>query len=401
MLIHLLRMRLGFFKNQTKGLYGRYIDVGFLLALLFAPALFQAPTLVAYPLLAFFDHPFDTWRNLVPLLAWLGLSVVWARIHRSFIRGGQLAQFVRTLPLSALELRLVDLAMLVVGMLILAAPVGVAAWHALHAGDTAGADGRFWFYLVLLTMLSLSLARDVVYGSVRHARLVQLLAIFVLLSPAASSSLLRHELVLCALAAALGASMVSARHDTQPAGHAHLAWMEKFARCPTLVFLLSNFRRFFSTQWHDSVSRMGWAILPLAFSWWMILEVGKHKDAALFVHFALGCFTGILAGCYRPLLDGRSRMTAYARSIGYGERMLALADHVLVIVLASFLLLPWLSLFAAKTTLFSGGYLLKLFVFYTALLVLLGTPWIQLHKRSVIVKFAVATLGMLIAGTLL
>lgn len=401
MLIHLLRMRLGFFKNQTKRLYDRYIDVCFLLALLFAPALFQAPTLVAYPLLAFFDHPFDTWRNLVPLLAWLGLSVVWARIHRNFIRGGQLAQFVRTLPVSALELRLVDLAILMVGMLIFAAPVGVAAWHALHAGDAAGADGRFWFYLVLLTMLSLSLARDVVYGSVRHARLVQLLAVCVLLSPAASSSLLRHELVLCALAAALGASMVSARHDTQPAGHAHLAWMEKFAWCPPLVFLLNNFRRFFRTQWHDSVSRMVWAMLPLAFSWWMILEVGKQHDAAMFVNFALGCFTGILAGCYRSLLDGRSSLTAYARSIGYGERILALADHVLVLVLASFLLLPWLSLFAAKTTLFSGSYLLKLFVFYTALLVLLGTPCIQLHKRSVIVKFAVATLGMLIAGTLL
>ncbi|UVW28862.1 hypothetical protein [Massilia sp. H6] len=401
MLIHLLRMRLGFFKNQTRGLYERYIDVGFLLALLFAPALFQAPSLVAYPLLAFFDHPFDTWRNLVPLLAWLGLSVVWARIHRHFIRGGQLAQFVHTMPLSELELRLVDLAILMVGMFIFAVPVGFAAWTAFDAGPAAGADGRFWFYLVLLAMLSLSLARDVVYGSVRHVRLVQLLAICVLLSPAASSSVLRAELVLCVLAAALGASMVSARHDTPPAAHACLAWMEKFTWCPPLVFLLNNFRRFLTTQWHDSVSRVLWAILPLAFSWWMIVKVGKHHDAALFVHAALGCFSGILAGCYRPLLDGRSRLTAYARSIGYGERMLALADHLLVLVLASFLLLPWLALFAAKTTLFSGGYLLKLVVFYTALLVLLGTPWIQLHKRSVIVKFAGATLGMLIAGTLL
>ena len=401
MMIHLLRMRLGFFKNQTKGLYDRYIDVCFLLALLFAPALFQAPTLLAYPLLAFFDHPVDIWRNLVPLLAWLGLSVVWARIHRNFIRGGQLAQFVRTLPVSALELWLVDLAMLAVGMLIFAAPVGVAAWTALHAGHAAGADGRFWFYLVVLTMLSLSLARDVVYGSVRHARLVQLLAVLVLLSPAASSSVLRHELVLCALAAALAASMVRARHETQPAKNTYLAWMENFARHPQLVFLLNNLRRFLTTQWHDSVSRILWAILPLAFSWWMIVSVGKQDDAAMFVHFALGCFTGILAGSYRPLLDGRSRLTAYARSIGYGERMLAIADHVLVLLLASALLLPWLLLFAVNTVLFSGIYLLKLFVFYTALLVLLGTPWIQLHKRSVIVKFAGATIGMLIAGTLL
>lgn len=401
MMLHLLRMRLSFFRNQTKGLYDRYLDVCFLLALLFAPALIQTPTLIASPILAFFEHPFATWRNLVPLLTWLGLAVVWARIHRGFIRGGQLARFVRSLSISELELRLVDVAMLVLGMAIFAAPIAIAAWTALHAEQAAGADGRFWFYLPLLAILPLSLARGIVYGGLRRDRLILLLTLFVLLSPAALSTVARHELVLCILSATLAAGMVRRRQEPENGGSTHLAWLEKFAWCAPVVFLLSNFRRFLNIQWHDSVARMLWSILPLAFSWWMIDSVGKMNDAPMFVHFALGSFTGILAGSYRPLLDSRAVLTNYARSFGYGERILVIADHILVLTLATVLLAPWLLLLATKPELFSGIQLVALFVFYTGLLVLLGSPWVQLHKRTAIVKFAIAALGMLIAGKLL
>lgn len=401
MMMHLLRIRLGFFRNQTKGLYNRYIDVCFLLALLFAPALIQTPALVAYPILAFFEHPLDIARNLVPLLTWMGLSIVWATMHRPFIQGGQLAQFVRSLSISEGALRLADIAMLVAGMAIFAVPVAVAIWTALQAEQSAGADGRFWFYLPLLAMLTLSLAREAVYGAAPRVRQIQLLTLFVLLSPPALAAVVRHELVLCLLSAALAASLFRARKKPGTVGSPFLHWLEKLGGYPPLVFLLTNFRRFLHTQWHDSVSRILWSIMPLAFSWWMIHVVGKQGDAPMFVHFALGCFIGILSGSYRALLGGRLLLTTYARSIGHGVRALALADHVLMVTLAASILVPWLLLFALNTDLFSGLYLVKLFVFYTTLLVLLGMPWVQLHQRTVFVKFAIATLGMLIAGTLL
>lgn len=397
MMFPLLQMRVRFFRVQTRSLYERYLDAGFLFALLFAPALSQAPALVLRPVLIFLEAP-SAWREPAPVLIWLALAAVWARIHRGFIQGGQLAGFVRSLPIPGMRLRLVDLAMLAMGMSVFFLPLAFGAWEALRSDQAAGAGGRFWLCLALLALLTLSLARDLVYGAHARSRYVHLLAVAALLSPPVLHPVLGKAWVLCALSACLAANLVLARVDTARGARARLAWLEKLAWCPPLVLLFTTVRRFLRTQWHDSMARILWACLPLAFCWWMLEVVGKREDAQLFTHAALGGFTGILAGCYRSLLDGRAALSAYARSMAHGERILALCDHVLVVSIAAAILLPWLGLFEGGPT---GASTLALFCFYGALLVLLGSRRIQLHKRSAILIACLAAAGMFTGGSLL
>ncbi|MBQ5949754.1 hypothetical protein [Massilia sp. ST3] len=387
----LLRLRARFFASETKGLYQRYADACLPLFLLCAPALPEVAALAARPVLALGGPP-GAWRDPAPLLAWCALALVWARIHRGFVDGGPLAGFTRSLPLSGFQQRLVDLALLVLAMSVFALPFAFGLWTAVHE---AAPGARFWLGAAVLALLTLSLARDAVYGARPGSLLLHLLALGALLAGSLLDSV-PDSALLCTLSACLAANLARTRGAARRKGAAHLAWLEILAWSPALVLLLTTTRRLLHLQWHDSLSRILWACLPLGFSWWLLEVVGKREDTHLFVHAALGAFIGILAGCYRVLLDSRAALSAYARSMAHGEHILAGYDHALVLSIAAALLLPWLAALGP-----AAGPRAALLCFYTGLLALLGNRRIQLHPRSALLTFGLATAGTLIAGNLL
>lgn len=396
---YLLKLRRAFFRTQTSELYKSYLNACVLPAVLFGHALLKAPTAIAQPILAFRDDPLNLGGNFFLLLAWFCSVVIWAAIHRVFVRGGALPVFARSAPIPEMRLRLIDLWMLLTAMCLFFIPFLVSAYFAATA--TTLGDPAFPFYFALLLAATFSVAKDVVYGARWVAWGCHLLTLLVLFSPPLVDPLLRHPVIIAIAALAELANFFSERVDTRRAQRGRLARLsEKLVAWPELIHLGTSYARFFGVHRHDLVSRVVWALLPLYFAWWLIVEAGNRRDAPLILHLALGAFAGILSGAYKVLQDGRARLTRFARSTSHGERILVLFDHLLVLTPGVLCCAAWM-LAIGTLGMFSKQHLLALSGFYLCLLVLLGLEWLQQHKHAVHLRSGVAAAGMLIAINLL
>jgi hypothetical protein len=380
-------------------MYKRYTDSCLLLAVLFGPALIKAPTVVARPILAFRDDPLNLHGNALLLLAWFSIVIVWAKVHRPFVQGGAFPIFARTAPIPITTLRLIDIWMLFTGMCLFFIPFLVSAYVAVTAATDAGAG--FACYFVLLLAVTFSVAKDVMYGAGRAAWGAHLLTLLVLFSPPPLDPLLRHWAVIGIAAVVELANLFSARAETRAAQARPLARLhETLAAQPALVYMMTNYARFFGAHWHDLVSRILWSLLPLYFAWWLIDEAGNHRDAPIILHLALGAFVGILSGAYKVLLVGRVKLTRFARSTGHGERILALFDHLLVLSPAVLCITGWLAVIDTLG-MFGKLHLLVLSGFYLCVLALLGLQRIQDHKQAVVIRFILVLAGTTTAANII
>lgn len=247
----------------------------------------------------------------------------------------------------------------------------------------------------------MSLAKDFVYGRYRYSVFFHVLAMFILFSPPNLNIVFRNPLCMSVTTICLFCNMFTPRAETHGHKKNYLPLLEKLSWSPGLIFLRTNYLRFLRVHWHDSISRIVWAIVPLGFAWWLIYIVANHKDAMLFMHLSLGIFVGIISGAYKILLEGRTRLTYFAKSTGYGEWVLSLFDYIVVVSLGVIFTLPYLFFFYRTTTIFSGDYLVKLFFYYLLVLILLGNKWLQQHKQVVFIKFSVSLAAIFIGESII
>ena len=395
----LLKLRQVYFRTRTAELYKRYTDSCFLLAVLFGPALVKAPAVLARPILAFREDPLNLYGNALLMLAWFGIVIIWAKVHRPFVQGGAFPIFARTAPVPETTLRLIDVWMLLSAMCLFFIPFLVSAYVAATSG--AKAVPAFPFYFVLLLAATFSVAKDVMYGVHRAGWGAHLLTLLVLFSPPPLDPLLRYWAVVGIAALCELANLFSGRAGTRRTNARPLSRLqERLVAHPALVHMMLNYARFFGAHWHDLVSRILWSLLPLYFAWWLIDEAGNRRDAPIILHLALAVFVGILSGAYKVLLDGRFKLTRFARSTGHGERILALFDQLLVLSPGIVCMTAWL---AAIDTLgmFGKLHLLALSGFYLCLLAVLGLQRIQDHKQAVVIKCIVVLAGTTIAANII
>lgn len=395
----LLKLRQAFFRTRTSELYRSYTNAGTVAAVMFAPVLIKAPDAVSRPILAFRDDPLNLHANFLLLLAWFCSVMIWARIHRGFVRGGALPVFARSAPVPEMKLRLIDLWMLLTGMSLFFIPFLVGAYFGATAG-TAGA-AAFPFYFWLLLAATFSVAKDVIYGWSRVALPAHLFSLLVLLSPPSLDLLLRHPFMVAIAALLELVNFFSGRVEARRVPVRHLPRLqEKLVAHPALVHMTTSYGRFFGAHRHDLVARIVWSLLPLYAAWWLIVEADNLRDAPMILHLAFGAFVGVLSGAYKVLFDGRAALTRFARSTAHGGRMLALFDHLLVLTPGLLCSTAWLVLIGSLD-MFTKLHLLALASFYLCVLVILGLQWIQERKQAMLIRSLLALAATALGANIL
>ena len=400
-MMQFFRFRLRFFRVQTVDLYRRYNAIALFSLLLFGQIVIENPTLIAQPILVFSDHPRDFYKTFFPILIWFIFVIIWAQTHKEYIRGGSLTSFMKSLAIPAWSLRMIDFFTLLYGFLLFVIPFGMSIFVLIRSDTPFGSDGYFWFYFIIILSLTISIGKASVYGGNYHSYILHCISLIILFfAPVVHNEFFKIILlILPPLPLFLDIftnSFIAESHIKNQGFGA-----PDFSKNPNFLLLEINYNRFLRIYWKDIIPRIMWAVLPLSFAWWLIHDVGNSRDAKLFLHLSIGIFIGIYSGSFRVLLDGRSKLTTYAKSTSHGVLIFSILDKVSVISLGGFILFSFL-IFSYKTIdLFQFKFILSVFFYYIVLLGLLGISWLQLHKRVVEIKFAVCVLALLIGGNIL
>ena len=393
----LYRARRASYRQQSDDLYRRYGHVLTIGLSLFGLMLLERPSLLAAPLLQFWRAPAEWLANLAHAAGWMALVAAWAGVHRGFVRGGAFAAFSRSLPLPPHSAALVDLGMLGVSLQIFLLPFCIAIWLAWDAGNPAGADGRFWLYLPLLAVLTVSVAKAVVFGSDRRARLV-LAGTFAALMfagqlPAGFFPSAGVAAVLC----------FCAREALRPAArvwrHAPAARKDAPSTLPGLPPVLRLYHGLLvRRQPQANLLRLVLAALPQAAAWWMVVYAGKSDDARAFVQLACALSAALVSGFFYTFYEAGLSFQPYLRSIAHGEWRLRLAGCLLVLAATGALFAASLFAFAAALGADHAATVSLAYAaaYWLAWIPLLGLPVIQHHKNGIVLKSALVIAALII-----
>jgi hypothetical protein len=349
--LFLLRRR--YFAAQSRALYARYAHALVICLALFGLALVERPTLLAAPILHFWRDPADWRTGLMYVAGWLVAVALWARVHRSFVRGAALAGFARASLHGGRVAPALDLALLLVALQWWALPFAVAFWTVVtSSAPPPGADGFFPLYAIGLILLTLAVAHAVVFGAGRAS------------SP-------------------------------------HRAGGGGVLRGLPVVFLtLLQLRSLWRGHLHVALPRIGAVLLVHAASWWMICQVGKRQDAAGFIVVACAVSAYALAGLYYAFWRARQPLEPYLRSMPLGVAKVLVAEHLVVLGLGGGIgMLVWLGYRAAPG---SGPDLLRMLAcslgLSLLLLALLGAPVLQRHRYGAAFKAALTFAALILMG---
>ncbi|MBD8563225.1 hypothetical protein IFU01_02970 [Oxalobacteraceae sp. CFBP 8763] len=349
--LFLLRRR--YFAAQSRALYARYAHALVICLALFGLALVERPTLLAAPILHFWRDPADWRTGSIYIAGWLAAVALWAREHRPFVRGAELAGFARASLHGGRVAPALDLALLLVALQWWALPFAIAFWTvATSPASPRGADGFFPLYVLGLILLTLAMAHAVVFGAGR-------------------------------------------------AGGARRTDAGGVLRVPALVFLtLLQLRSVWRGHLHVALPRIGAALLVHAASWWMICQVGKRQDAAGFIALACAVSAYALAGLYYAFWRARQPLESYLRSMPFGVAKVLAAEHLVVLGLGgSIAMLVWLVYRAAPGSspdllpMLAGSLGLSLL-----LLALLGAPALQRQRYGAAFKAALTFAALILMG---
>ncbi len=398
-MVPLLKLRLQFFVIQTAGLYKRYTDFAILFFLLFGQGILTEPTLFAKVFLQFLKPQRDLQQVFLGVAIWFGWVFIWAKIHKNFITGGSLSHYIRTLPISARSLHWFDLTMLLKGMWLVLIPIAISLYTVLFSSTTT--NPQFWAYFCVMVGLTFSISKHVIYGGNKYSHLLHASAIALLLSPSWLNVFFLKSFISYLIVLLLLLNIFKINTTITTSGHHRRQFLERFSFSPNLVLLITNYSRLLHQHWHDSLSRILWACLPLCFAWWLIHEAGNTRDAFWIVHISLGIFIGVFSGIYRILFAGRIALNHFVKSIAHGELRLSVIDYLTATSLAIVILLCYLTLFYFTISVFSLSYLAELFFYYLSALLILGAKWFQLHKQTVVFKFIFGLLSIILGVHLL
>ncbi|MEW7847681.1 hypothetical protein AB2N08_03175 [Massilia aurea] len=351
--LFLLRRR--YFSLQSRALYARYAHALTICLALFGLVLVERPTLLAAPILHFWRDPGDWQAGLAYGAGWLLSIAVWARVHRSFVRGATLAEFARASVHGRRVAPVLDIALLLVALQWWALPFAIAFWTvATSDAPPSGADGRFPLYVVLLILATLAVAYAVVFNA-------------------------------------------------SPARGPRRAGASGVLRAPALGFLtLLHVRALWRGHLHVALPRAGVALLVHAASWWMIHQVGKHRDAAGFIALACCVTAYALAGLYDAFWRARQPLEPYLRSMPFGVARMRVAEHLVVLGVGGIVCaLVWSGYGAAPAAPADLLPLLARCIGVSLLLLrLLGAPILQRHHYGAAFKVALSVATLFLMGTI-
>jgi len=394
--LYLLRRQ--YFSQQSRALYRRYAHVLTILLTFFGLMLVERPGLLAAPILHFWREPANWQASLAYAGGWLLVIALWARVHQTFVRGAALAGFARTSVHGQRVAPALDFALLLVALRWCTLPLFVAVWTVATSGaPPVGADGRFPFYLAVVLLLTIALARAVVFGAGR-ARGLRLGAALMLLVLAGASGPLAASGSLLAAVALLLFDLV--QPGVAPAAGCRHARATGMLRGPGLWFLmLLHLRALWRGHQHVALPRIGLVLALQAACWWMICRVGKHQDGPGFIAVACCVSACALSGLYYAFWRARQPIEPYLRSLPFGVARTLMAEHVVVLGAASgiyglvWLGYRWLPVDGAvapdllSVLARSAGVSLLL-------LAVLGTPILQRHRHGVAFKLALTVGGL-------
>jgi len=351
--LFLLRRR--YFALQSRALYARYAHVLTICLSMFGLVLVERPTLLAAPILHFWRDPGDWRAGLAYGAGWLLAIALWARVHRSFVRGAALAEFARASLHGQRVAPALDIALLLVALQWWALPFAIAFWTvATSDAPPPGADGRFPLYVIVLILATFAMAYAVVFG----------------------------------------AAPVRGRRRAGAGG---------VLRGPALGFLaLLHVRALWRGHLHAALPRAGVALLVHAASWWMIHQVGKQRDATGFIALACCVTAYALSGLHYAFWRARQPLEPYLRSMPFGVARMLVAEHLVVLGMGGIVCaLVWIAYGAGPA---GGPNLLPVLARCTGasllLLLVLGAPILQRHPYGAAFKVALTVATLFLMGTL-
>ena len=384
----LFALRRRYLRQESQALYQRYGHALGIFGAFFALALVERPSLLAAPILQFWRDPL-AWRdNLVYLVGWLTVVGLWARVHRSFVRGAGFAVFARSASHGHYLAPRLDMALLLVALQWFIVPFAIAAGVVLAAG--AGTV-LFWGAFLVILLLTIAAARAVVFGAGRASRL-RLLAVPALLAAApladgwplvACLALLARELARPAPARA------STRRDDGASGRLR-------GPGPWFLFQLHG-RALWRSHLHVALPRIGAALFLHALCWAMVHLFGKEQDAAGFVTLACCASAYLLAGLYYAFWQARQPLQPFLRSLPFGTAKTMVAEHLVVLGAGAAVFgLAWLAHAQVAGSLDVATVLLRRAGWSLMLLALLGAPILQRHQYGVAMKVALCAASLIL-----
>jgi hypothetical protein len=362
-----------------------------LLLVLGGLVLAERPALLAGPLTLFAAAPRATGALAVGTTAWLAAISLWVRAHRPFLRGGALAAWCASLPVPARATRAVDLGVLGACLAVALVPFGVAAATVLRSPAPFGQDGVFWCYLTALAAVTLACARAMAYGATPAGwSAVAGTAVLLAIAP---------RTPLPALAALLaGAGAAACAWTGTARGHVAAASRRAaLSRPPLLGLLALQAFLLLRRRWDASLPRVLWALLPLAFDWYLIHEIDNPKPARVLLHLGLAAAAGLLAGCI-PCSTRHARRCApgcTACRAAAGCRRWPTARSSAHARWPCSAARCWRS--RTRSTCTPARELLRAGCWYFLLAPLFGVPALYRHSQAVPIKAALA-LGWLVIG---
>lgn len=386
----LLRSRRAWYRRQSFALYLRYAHVLAVLLALAGPALAERPEVLAAPILHFWSAPGDPLANAGWAVAWLACVFVWVRVHRTFVAGGALAGFVRSLPGAVGAGPFVDAAMLLVSLQIFLVPIGLAVWTVARGG---GSDGLFAAQALLLAVLTLGAARLAMGGAGRLAWVLHAAGFVTLCGAAGPVSLWLAAVVTGAVVTRM---LVRAEHGLR-AGR-----MAATGRSPDSASALFLLRLqcivLARRHLHATLPRLALAAGIMAASLWMVFGVGKLAESGAFVQVGCWLAIAVMSGFYYLFWTTRQPLQPFLASLPRGAMRMALSEH-LVVLGASGLLFAgaWAAcLMQPAHGDLVAAQLLRHGVAALAVLPLLGLPFLQRHQDGVLIKVAILVASFLL-----
>lgn len=386
----LLRSRRAWYRRRSFALYLRYAHVLAVVLALSGPALAERPEVLAAPILHFWRAPGEPLANAGWAFGWLACVFVWVRVHRSFIAGGALAGFVRSLPGAVRAGPFVDAAMLLVSLQVFLVPAGLAAWTVARGG---GSGALFAAQALLLAVLTLGVARLAMGGAGRLAWALHVLCFAALCGLAEPVGVSLAALVIGAAVARM-----AVRADTVlRVGRPRAA-----GRSPdgaTALFLLRLQCIVLARRHlHATLPRLALAAGIMAASLWMVFGAGKLAESGAFVKVGCWLAIAVMSGFYYLFWTTRQPLQPFLASLPRGAMRMALSEHLMVLgasgllfagAWAACLLQPDHGVPVAAQLLRHGAAAL-------AVLPLLGLPFLQRHQDGVLIKVAILVASFLL-----
>lgn len=385
----LFALRRRYLREQSQALYRRYGHAIAIFGAFLSLVLIEQPSVLAAPILHFWRDPLDLGASLAHVAGWLMVVVLWARVHRAFVRGAAFAVFARSGSHGHRLAPMLDLALLLVALQWFAIPFAIAAWVVLAAGT---GTILFWASFGVMLLATMAAGRAAVFGAGRASlvRLAAALALLVSAPPLGGWPLFISLGLLAFDLARPPAARVPTAVDHGVTGR---------LRGPGLWFLfLLHGRSLWRAHLHVALARIGLTVLVHALCWWLIHRVGKQQDAAGFIKLAWCASAYWLAGLYYAFWQARQPLQPFLRSLPFGVARTLAAEQLVVLGLGAALSgLAWLAHALAP----AGSpdltpWLLRCAACSLLLLALLGAPILQRHQYGVPMKVALTVAALLL-----